>query len=158
MKELPCFSPISLFPSIFVQVHMIKPTYDCLTGIWPIITNNFRSAIEMILGSASFTRFALSFESQNELSVLSLYFTYVTYGSCGLCLWLCIWTSQHIWIVPGSNVYYFSQVSLNRLASIQYWETILRSDKTFIYNISTTPYKVSGNRSSQKMTKIWLQK
>ena len=53
MKELPCFSPISLFPSIFVQVHMVKPAYDCLTGIRPIITNNFWSAIEMIFGTLS---------------------------------------------------------------------------------------------------------
>ena len=151
MKELPCFSPISLFPSIFVQVHMVKPTYDCPTGIRPIITNNFRSAIEIILGSALFT---LSFESQNELSVLSLYFTYVTYGSCGLCLWLCIWTSQHKSELCRVKFILF----LNRLASILYWETILRSDKTFIYIISTTPYKVSGNRPFKKMTKIWLQK
>ena len=28
MMELPCFSPISLFPSIFVQVHMVKSTYE----------------------------------------------------------------------------------------------------------------------------------
>ena len=157
------YEGITMFqPDKSLSVHF-RPSSHGKTDIW--LSNRNTSDIYQQFSDQNDTRFNsrfLKWIRTQCLTVLHICSIWIVWTIL-VWFWLWIWTGQRFGVTklcPAKSVYYYSQVSLNRLASIQYWETILRSDCLYdLYIILEQIHiKCLVIGCSKEMTKIWLQK